>query len=369
MAQPLRVAVDANVLAASWGGIPKQVDRVVRELVARGDRVDLLSNGHAPRAEIPGARAVPRRVKGAALWRNVFLPLWALRERPDVFWAPYSMLPRWLPAPTVVTLHDLAPVLFPGSKPPSEQAEFGTAAARAARAATLVIAVSETTAADARRIWSLPADRMRVVPNGVDDFFTPGDRDAAAARVRERHDVDQPFVLCVGSLEPRKGLEVLIDAARLARDRGGNWRLVLVGAPGYEGEKIAAAARDSGACTVLGSVGDPELVDLYQAAEVLASASLYEGFGITPLEAMACGTPAVIAGNSGGLEEVSAEAAVVVPERSAEAWVAGIETGMAQRQALAQRGASLAARFRWPVVGGQVRAVLADAAASGRSRR
>ena len=120
-------------------------------------------------------------------------------------------------------------------------------------------------------------------------------------------------MLHVGSLEPRKGLDVLLAAAQ-----GAGWTLVLAGSTSYKGEGLRAAAEHAGA-VVIGGASDDELVGLYRAAEAVAAPAIYEGFGIVPLEAMACGTPAVVAANAGALEEVSGAAAVVVGERTPEA--------------------------------------------------
>jgi glycosyltransferase involved in cell wall biosynthesis len=166
----------------------------------------------------------------------------------------------------------------------------------------------------------------------------------------------------VGTLEPRKGLDVLVDAAARARDSGSPWQLVLVGSVGYEGREIAEAAASVGAA-VLDGVDDSELVDLYRAAEALAAPSLYEGFGVTPLEAMASGTPAVVASGSGGLVETSRAAAVVVSERTPQAWLAAIGDARARRDELVGRGVAHASRFRWADVASAVRTVLAEAAA------
>jgi glycosyltransferase involved in cell wall biosynthesis len=157
---------------------------------------------------------------------------------------------------------------------------------------------------------------------------------------------------------------VLIEAAALATSEGTGWRLVLAGAPGFEGERIAAKARESGACELLGPVGEDELVELMRAAGALAAPAIYEGFGIAPLEAMACATPAVIAAGSGGLEEVSGAAAVVVAERTPAAWHAAIERALARPEELVERGLAHAARFTWPSVAAQTREVLAEAAAT-----
>ena len=341
----IHVAVDANCLAWGWGGIPKVVDRVTRELLRVEDvRVDLLANASAPFTDIEGARQVFRRIKGTAIWRETFVSAWVSRTRPSVYWAPESILPRRLDRPSVVTVHDLAALLIPGVKPARHRLAFRTAT-------------------DAERLFGLAVGSVDVVPNGVDCQFVPGSRDAARALVRERFGVDEPFVLAVGSLEPRKGLDVLVDAAQLARSRGLEWRVVLAGATGFRGEALAARARSSGACTVLGPVDESELLALYRAAEVLAAPSLYEGFGLTPLEALACGTPAVVAGGSGGLVETVADAALVVETRQPEAWVEALERAAADRDLLAPTGLCHVEQYRWPAVARRLLDVFAEVAA------
>jgi glycosyltransferase involved in cell wall biosynthesis len=351
----MHVAVDANVLEAAWGGIPKHLHRVATELAAAGDRVDLLVNLRRWESPVPGARAVPLRLRGRGPWRDLAVPLWALRRRPDVLWAPETVLPRRIGVPTVVTVHDLAPLIFPDSKPPEVESEFATAVARSVRSATRVICVSQATAREVRERWGV--ERVEVIGNGVDDRFAPGeaaaDRDWAAAQLG----LARPFVLHVGSLEPRKGLDVLIEAA----ERSPDWQLVLAGRPGYEGERILAAARAAGAAW-LPDVDDDGLARLYRAARVVAVPSLYEGFGIVPLEAMASGTPVAVAANAGALGELAGDAAVEVGDRSGEAWAAGIERADRRRAELVPKGLARAARHRWPQVAAAVRRVLREAA-------
>ncbi len=365
-AAPLRIAIDANVLDGRWGGIPKYLHRIASELLAGGDEVDLLANTRQVHHAIPGAREVGVRVRGGNLWREAFLPLWLARGGADVLWAPESILPRWAPLPTVVTIHDLAALRFPGVKPAAHVRHMETKVAHSAARATRVIAVSKTTAADVDAQFGVGPAAVRVVPNGVDDSFAPGDREAARRAVRERWGIADPFVLHVGALEPRKGLDVLIEAAALAAREGASWRVALAGAPGFEGERIEAAARASGACDLLGQVDDHELLELMRGAGAFAAPALYEGFGIAPLEAMACGTPAVIAAASGGLEEVSGAAAIVVAERKADAWRDALERALERPAELVDRGLAHAARFRWPAVAAQTREVLAEAAAARR---
>ena len=357
----MRIAIDANVLDGKWGGIPKYVHRIAAELLERGDEIDLLANTTRVHHQIPAAHEVGIRVKGANLWRQAFLPLWLARRKPDVLWAPESVLPRWSPVPTVATIHDLASLRLPGIKSEAHVRGVRTEVARSARRATRVIAVSQTTADDLRDHFGLSGETVRVVPNGVDDVFVPGDRGAARQAVQNRWGVSAPFVLHVGALEPRKGLDVLIEAAALAAGDGAPWRVVLAGMAGFDGERIEAAARESGACDLLGSVTDPELVELLRAADAFAAPALYEGFGIAPLEAMACGTPAVIAAGSGGLEEISGPAAMVVGERTPEAWRDALEQVLKRPPELIERGLRHAARYRWPAVAAKTRAVLAEA--------
>ncbi len=360
----MRIAIDANVLEGKWGGIPKYLDRIARELLSSGDEIHLLINASQPKRTIPGACLISTRVKGTIVWRNVFLPAWLARARVDVLWAPESVLPWWSPAPTVATIHDLAMLRFPGTKSTAHEQAFRTTVRRSAQRATRLIAVSQATAQDIGELWETSVEKVRVVPNGVDDAFRPGDREAARSAVRSRWQIDTPFVLHVGSLEPRKGLNVLIDAAELAARDGARWRVALAGSPGFRGEEIAARASASGACSLLGPVDAEELLALYRAADAFAAPALYEGFGIAPLEAMACATPAVIAADSGGLEEISGAAAIVVRERTAVAWRDALEQAIAHPEELLKRGLDHAARFRWPAVALQTRAVLAEASAT-----
>ncbi|MEA2419943.1 MAG: hypothetical protein QOE60_2149 [Thermoleophilaceae bacterium] len=355
----MHVAVDANVLEAAWGGIPKHLHRVASELVAAGDRVDLLVNLRSWESPVAGANAVPLRMRGRGLWRDVAVPLWARRHRPDVLWAPETVLPRRAGVPTVVTVHDLAPLIFPQSKPPRVERQFRTAIPRSVRAATRVICVSDATAGEVSGRWGV--EHVDVIGNGVDDRFAPGDAQAERRWASATFGLELPFVLHVGSLEPRKGLDVLIAAAARAAD----WELVLAGQPGHEGERILEVAREVGA-RWLPDVDDEALARLYRAARVVAVPSLYEGFGIVPLEAMASGTPVAVAAGAGALGEVAGDAAIQVTERSGEAWQAGIAAASERRAELVEAGLKRAASHRWPQVAAAVRAVLAEAAAGKR---
>jgi len=358
----MRIAVDANSLAWGWGGIPRYIHRIVSRL-ARDPalQVTLLANRDRGFARLPGTTEVVCRRRGGPIWRNEFVSGWLERERPDVFWAPESLAPWRLSVPTVVTVHDLGTLTVPSAKPATQRLAYRTSVRHAVSTAACTIAVSRSTARELESMWGVDPSRIEVVHNGVDDHFVPGDRAAAIAEAAERWRLQTPFVLAVGSIEPRKGLETLAAAARLARDRGRDWEVVLAGAPGYRGERILATAR-AASCRALGPVDEDDLLTLYQAAGVLAVPSLHEGFGLTALEAMACGTPVVIAAGSGGLVEVSEGVALVVPERTGGAWIAAIDEALTRRDELAAKGVEHARRFSWDAAADSTRRVLTAAA-------
>jgi len=364
----LSIAIDANALAWGWGGIPKVTHRIATELAALdGVDVTLLANTTRPFPAVAGTSQAFARRKSGALWRQSFVRPWLRRHRPDVFWAPETVVPWSCPVPSVVTVHDLAPLLLPGVKPRRHEWLFRTAVRRSVRGADRVVAVSRTTARDVARLWPVREESIRVVPLGVDEAFRPGDRAGAAAAVREAFGLEQPYVLYVGAIEKRKGLPVLLEAASAAAREGEPWRVALAGTPGHGGEELERTAHAAG-CAVLGRVDEDALVSLYRAAEVLAAPSLYEGFGLTPLEAMACGTPAVVAAGAGALEESAGPGAVVVRERTPDAWLDGIRRAISEHGALAEAGLAHAARYRWPDVSARMFDVLREAAELSRSR-
>jgi glycosyltransferase involved in cell wall biosynthesis len=212
--------------------------------------------------------------------------------------------------------------------------------------ADAVIAVSNTTAQDIEDMFGIPSSRIDVVPHGVSSRYRPmGGEDLAAARARLR--LPERFILFVGTIEPRKNLSTLLAAWAMLRDRPD---LVIVGAWGWRYAEIKEQ---------IGRLGDKvhhiegldpaELPAVYNLARVLAHPAWYEGFGLPPLEAMACGTPVIVSDRS-SLPEVVGKAGIIVPADSAEAWRQALETVVgdtALAAELRRRGILRAAEFSW----------------------
>ena len=232
------------------------------------------------------------------------------------FRAPVS--PR---APLVVTVHDLA-VLRHASAFPRWHRTTGALALRSGvRAAEAIVAESALTRYELVSLLDVPVDRIRVVPNGVDPVFTT---DGPRA--------EGDYVLAVGTLEPRKNLAAAVEAARLA-----GVELRVAGAAGWGG--VAAEGW-------VGEPSDEELAALMRGARCLVYPSLYEGFGLPVLEAMACGTP-VVTSRGGATEEIAAGAAVLVDPRYPASVAAGIEEEERRRDELAEIGRARASMFTW----------------------
>jgi glycosyltransferase involved in cell wall biosynthesis len=337
------VALDGSILGWGPGGIPRYLRNVLVHLAEDPElSLEVLANSRTEVVGIPGITEHDIRLTGGLAWRTAVLSAHLYRHRPDVFWLPTPTVPRYLPHPYVTTVHDLSPVIFPATKPRSAQISFGITFRKAVTRADQVIAVSEATADDLCRVWGIPEERITVVPLGVSENFRRGDPLEARRRLEARFGLQGDFALVVGTVEERKGLEVAIEIAEASTD----WKIVFVGRRGFGHGPIVSRGENAGA-RFLGEVSDDELVDLYRSAEMLLLPSIYEGFGLPALEAMASGCPVVIAGNSGSLDQIYGDAAMVVEDRSPTAWISAMKEVRSERERFVQIGGLLAARFTW----------------------
>jgi glycosyltransferase involved in cell wall biosynthesis len=276
------------------------------------------------------------------VWKHAALPAALARDRREVFHSPTSTLPLWAPCPQVVTIHDLFAAIEPRWFTPRMGAQLRITQRRAARKARRVIAVSESTCTDVVARFQIPDSKITVVPNGVDHArYRPMEVDAEA--IARQFGVPYPFILCVGSLMPwRNGPRLLRAASRLSMG------LLFVGRDIWGTDPTQRIAAEHGWhwARFAGYVNDAELPGLYAAARVFAYPSLYEGFGIPPLEAMACGTP-VVASDRGALPEVLGDAALLVDPENEDALAGALEAAAADQGTLRRRGLERAAQYTW----------------------
>jgi glycosyltransferase involved in cell wall biosynthesis len=325
----LAVGFDVTPLVQTRAGTARYINGLLRELRGRHD-IDVreLSFGGAARVW-----NVPRD----ALWYPVALPRSA--HGLDVLHCPTYRGPVVDSVPLVVTVHDLAVFRHPDAFNRWSRWYGPRVVPRVLRRARIVIAVSEFTKRELVDVIGVPEEKIRVIPNAVDDTFT---QDGPAA--------DGDYVLAVGTLEPRKNLARVVDAAGRA-----GVELRVVGARGWGGVEVGRNG-----VRWLGQVPDDELARLYRGARCVAYPSLYEGFGIPVLEAMACGTP-VVTSRGGATEELADGAAVLVDPNDPAAIAAGIERATWQREELVQRGLQRARAFSWEAVAEATVAVYTEA--------
>jgi glycosyltransferase involved in cell wall biosynthesis len=265
----------------------------------------------------------------------------------DVFHATEHLLPRLKKTRSVFTLHDLIFQFDPDSHKPLNIAFLKTMMPRFLKAASAIIAVSECTRRDAVNLYGIPSDKIHVIYEGVDARFAPVADPDRLAQVRAHYRLPDSFILHLGTIEPRKNLPLMFEAA--ART---NYPIVIAGRLGWLTEPILAKVKQLGVenrVIFTGYVADADLPALISAATALAMPSKYEGFGLPVLEAMACGTP-VIASNTSSLPEVGGEAALYAAPDDVRSWAEIIEQVMEDAQLraiLREKGLRQAAKFRW----------------------
>ncbi|HEY6136801.1 MAG TPA: glycosyltransferase family 1 protein [Thermoanaerobaculia bacterium] len=358
----MNVTIDARALVGNRTGIGVHTAEIARRLGV--DPPPLLAS-HAEIADKSGLEACRFRVDAMPLgvmWQQLVLP----RLGGDVVWGPHGTLPAALRVPGVVTLHDFTSLTAPGRHTLKTIASFNLFIGRSLEKAARVAAVSRATADEAMRWFGVAASKIALVPNGVDEFFSPGGE-------------EDDFILFAGTLEPRKGIDDLVTVYQsLPQPRP---RLVIAGDRGWGSVRPSPglrpgedpSPREAGrgwreapgeGPEITGYISREHLRDLYRRAKIFVYPSRAEGFGIPPLEAMACGAP-VVATRVGAIPEFAGDAALLVDPGDLD----GLREAIARllrdptlRRELRARGPERAKRYRWETSAATMTRLLEEAA-------
>lgn len=370
MSKPI-LAIDYTPAVRQAAGIGRIVRCQVQALIAAEDEFDVRlfvigAITKEERAQIPRTSS-GRQVAATTLsernmvrlWHRIDSPLppvdWYLGARPDLLHATDFVLPPTRARRKLLTVHDLAFVRYPDAAMPGLQRYLNIVVPRSVRRADLVIADSASTAHDLHELWNVGEERICVVQGAVEhEQFRPvRDADALAA-VRTRYAIgDAPYVLTISRLEPRKNHLRLVEAfAQAVAEAKLPHQLVIGGGKGWLYEAVYARVQELGIAErvkFIGFVDDADLPALYSGAEFFAYPSLYEGFGLPILEALACGVP-VLAGDNSCLPEAGGPGALYVNSLDVDEIaerIATLATNDSQRKRLAAAGQDHARQFTW----------------------
>ena len=368
----MKIAIDYTPAVRQIAGVGRYTRSLVQALIhtAPDDRYTLLYAGAAPSIPLSaGVEEESRRGGGAVtlrrlpvperlltvLWHRWQVPLWADLCSPGsaVLYSPNFVLPPLLRAKGVVTVHDLSFLRYPETHDPGLVAFLTAAVPRAVRAAALVLTDSEHTRQDTIALLGVPAEKTAVLLSAADPIFRPVDDPDALRAMRQRHSLDRPYILSVGTIQPRKNLPRLIAAVRRLRERTGeDIVLVHAGRRGWLYAEVERAVQDhalADSFRLIEDADDSELRLLYAGAVALAYPSLYEGFGLPCVEAMACRCP-VVAADVSSVPEVVGDAGLLVEPTDVEALAEALSRCLGDtelRATLIARGTAQAAQFTW----------------------
>ncbi|MCX6030228.1 MAG: glycosyltransferase family 1 protein [Chloroflexi bacterium] len=339
----MRIALDTQSTLGRKTGIgiyTTQLLPALRQIAPQHDYVEL-DWGHDPTMRLD------RRLR----WQQWVLPRQAHAAHADLLHVPGFDAPRCTPCPVVLTVHDLIGMLFPQNLPPVSRFYWSRWLPWSVRWASRVIADSEHTRRDIVRLMRIPAERIAVIPLGVQPAFRPIHDATLLAALRQKYGLPTQIILYVGTLEPRKGLEMLVDAyAALASEIAHD--LVIAGKRGWYTEGLFRQVVQLGLerrVHFTDYVPDEDLPGLLNLADVFVFPSRYEGFGLPPLEAMACGVP-VISSDAASLPEVVGDAGLLFPSGDSTALAAALRRTLTDcdlRVRLQAQGQARARQFTW----------------------
>ncbi|HLU35976.1 MAG TPA: glycosyltransferase family 1 protein, partial [Thermomicrobiales bacterium] len=353
----ITVAIDGNFLALPASGIGTYLRGLLDALNADADSLGVRMHLVEP---APGRFLHPGSKQHRFLWDAFGVAggvLAAGNPKPDLLHLPQMSAPLSSPIPVVATIHDVIPFVMDDYRASRAMRLYLATMARSVKKARRVIAPSRSAKADIARVLGIPADRIRVIEEAADPSFVPGTGGSAIALVAEKWGLTGRYLFNIGGFDRRKNLPLLIEAfAAALPSLDDDVRLVIAGAPHTGNERVFPPLEPvirehgvEGRVVLTGRVTDEERLALYQAAHVYITPSEYEGFGLTPLEAMACGVPAIVA-NRTSLPEVVGDAGLCVEPTVEELLraIVFLMTDDARHEALSRASLQRASQFSWP---------------------
>ncbi len=354
----MRIGIDCRELKKGvLTGIGRYLQNFLEYAVATEENHQLIlygnQNSHIP---FSGANVTVRILPeyNTFGWDNFQLPQALLKDKVRLFFSPYEKAPLWSPVKTIITIHDLLFLYFPGQEYKSKKIYnfiYRKIRKISARQADRIITVSEFSKSDIIATYKIDPSKIRVIPNGVSPAFHPHIDDQTVQAIRTKYRIKDEFFLYVGNFKPHKNVHMLIRAyAQLADDIISQYQLVLCGKRDRYTDTLEDEVSDRNLdhrVIFTDMVPDEELPVLYNGAQLFIFPSLYEGSGFPPLEAMACGTP-VIASNRTSLPEVVADAGVLVDPTEAGNITRAIEELLADQnlyQKFQEKGLARAKQF------------------------
>ncbi len=364
----LNIGIDGRLIAYRMGGIARYTIRLARAL-ARVDRENvywLLQHRRAGRKitfDAPNFHTATMFTPTHHPLEQFLLWLELKRFPLDVLHSPDFIPPLYnIRARRVITVHDLAFMRYPHLLTRAAARYYGQID-RAVRKADHIIAVSNSTKEDLLNLLGVPESKITVIYEAADEIFRPLPRQQVAQEIRRRYDLPLDYILFVGTIEPRKNLNTLLLAYHGLRSQYDlDPPLVLAGEHGWLADEVYSLVDEldlTDRCYFLGRVSTEELLYLYNGARVYAHPALYEGFGLPPLEAMACGTPAIVS-NVSSLPEVVDNAALLVDPTDVEAWTTALQRLLTDDNLwneLREKGIRRAGQFSWDETARQTVAV------------
>jgi glycosyltransferase involved in cell wall biosynthesis len=363
----MHVCLDVSPTVQGHAGLGRYAGEVARTLAQQPNGLSLSLFYNQPGQEtLPDylAHLPHKTVKlGNKPWRMGVLlsqltgwPLEKTFGAADIFHATNHLLAHFSRAHTVYTLHDLIFLHYPEYHLPYNRWYLTFAMPRYLRAAEVVITPSECSRQDAIKFYRLPAAKIKVIYEAASPIFKPTADTEHLRRVRQTYQLPDKFILHVATIEPRKNLGRLLDAFQSLLAEWPDLRLVLIGKKGWLYEEFFQKLKTLGLeerVIFPGFVAEADLPACYQLAQVFVYPSLYEGFGLPPLEAMACGTP-VVSSNSSSLPEVVGSAGLLVDPTDTAALTVALRRVLADnhlRADLQQRGLAQAQKLSWQKAG------------------